>query len=452
LRFILLYLILLASCSTGPKRRTDRLSILQGVTNPREVEFSVVAPKEMVLNFELRSESGEILTPEEIKTVTRDFSSHIIHKIIFNRDAAKDYNLYAFQNGKIIDQRLIGRGQREQSKLRIAVASCLNDYFPKHFGIWDQVTKTNPDYLLLIGDNVYANKSSASTAQDTSPEILWKRYLDTRLTLPVYFQEKLIPTHAIWDDNDFGASDGDSSFQYKDDSKSVFQAFWAQDLSEDSWTKGSGVGGLLSLGDFNLYFLDARTYRSPKKQGTHLGLEQTAWFLSKLRDEKSPSFIIKGDQYFGGYHSFDSFEKNHSEDFQNFVTELRKIQTPFIFLSGDRHMSEIMQFPRSLFGRPSFEITSSPLHARVYEQQVANPWRVVSSTGKVNFILIDNEARDDHWFLDVLAVGEEGEILFRRELAVFIKDLQDNLKEMRKRRSGKKRRYRFVNPARRRGR
>jgi hypothetical protein len=166
--------------------------------------------------------------------------------------------------------------------------------------------------------------------------------------------------------------------------------------------------------------------------------------MKSLKEESQPSFIIKGDQFFGGYHTFDSYEGNNNQDFINFVTELRGLKTPFIFLSGDRHMSEIMQFPRSLFGLPSFEITSSPMHGKTYEPTgLKNPWRVVEVENKVNFTVINNIAQDDHWFMDVENFGVEGELYYRRELAVFIKDLQDNLFEVRKRRSGK-RRYRKI--------
>src|SRR5690606_34231242 len=101
-------------------------------------------------------------------------------------------------------------------------------------------------------------------------------------------------------------------------------------------------------------------------------------------------------------------------------------------------LSEIMHFPRGLFGRPSYELTSSPIHARTYESVNANPWRVVMEN-KSNFLLIDNLAQENHWFLDVQSIGLNGEVYFRRELAVYIKDLQDNLKEVRKRRSGRRR-------------
>ena len=274
--------------------------------------------------------------------------------------------------------------------------------------------------------------------------MLWNRYIDTRLSLPIFFQEKLIPIHAVWDDHDYGQNDGNENYPHKAASKEIFEAFYAQEMSDDDWFKGFGVGGLLSLGDYNLYFLDGRSFRSVSKDGRHLGADQTKWLVSKLKEETTPSLIIKGDQFFGGYHQFESFEGSHPGDFTNFVNELRLSPTPFVFVSGDAHMSEIMQFPRALFGMPSFEITSSPLHAKTYpEREGRNPWKVVSVSSKVNFTIIENLAENNHWFLNVESIGENGEVYYHRELAVFIKDLQNNLNEIRKRRHGK-RRYRTI--------
>lgn len=443
-----LILFILFSCSSAPVKRTDKLSILQGLTNAKDVEFSVVSKKGMVLRFELRDEEGSILPPAETKIVSRDFSDYVVHKVVFERDQQKSFNLYVFEGEKIIDQRLVGRGQRVNSRLNVAVVSCMNDFYPQNFKIWDVLASKNPEYLLMIGDNVYTDIKNATTVQLTDPQILWNRYVDARLTYPFYFQQKLIPTHAMWDDHDYGANNSDSLFKHKEASKEVFEAFYAQDLSAENWTKSYGVGGLLALGDFNLYFLDSRFHRSPDKSGSHLGLDQTAWFYSKLRQENAPSLIIKGDQFFGGYHKNESFEGNHPENFMQFVNELKQVETPFIFLSGDRHISEIMQFPRGLFGKPSFEITSSPLHAKTFDNHTdVNPWRVVAETSRVNFTMIDGIAKENHWFLDVENFGESGVSYYKRELAVYIKDLQNNLEEVRKRRS-ENRRYRKVRPTR----
>jgi len=440
-KYILLLLFFI-SCSSAPGRRTDKLSILQGITNSKEVEFNILAKKGRILKFELRSAEGDIIAPDDTKVIERDDAEYSIHKIVFIRDQKKEFNLYAFENGQVVDQRLVGKGQLDPSHLRLIVASCMSDNFSKHFNIWNVLASKNPEYLLLIGDNVYADVSPTGKPHSTTPQILWDRYTDVRLTFPLYFMEKLIPVHALWDDHDYGMSNGNSTYPHKVASREIFDAFYAQSLSDDDWVKGFGVGGLLSLGDFNLYFLDARTFRSQHSSGKHLGSEQENWLTTKLKEEVTPSFIIKGDQFFGGYHQYESFEGNHPQDFVNFVSNLRSLQAPFIFLSGDRHMSEIMQFPRSMFGMPSFEITSSPLHSKTYGGTPdKNPWRVVQENESVNFTLIDNVAKDDHWFLEVESIGDSGQTHYKRELAVFIKDLQNNLNEARKRRHGK-RRYR----------
>jgi alkaline phosphatase D len=397
-----------------------------------------VAPR-----FELRNAEGEILNPEELKTVTRDFSTYTLHKILFTRDPKKEYNLYVYEGEKIIDQRLVGKGQQAEARLNIAVASCMDDYLNQHYKIWDALARRNPEYLLLIGDNVYGDKTGKDNYSDgATPETLWKRYLDVRLSLPLYFQEKLIPVHALWDDHDYGANNSGRDYKYKEESRAIFEAFMAQDLSDDEWEKSRGVGGLLSLGDFNLYFLDARFYRAPEEDGSELGLDQLNWFENKLREENTPSLVIKGDQFFGGYHRFESYEGNHPNEFGRFVESMKKINTPFVFFSGDRHMSEIMQFPRTLFGKPSFEITSSPIHAKMFPGEDKNPWRVIANKEKMNFTMVENIAQNDHWFLNVENIGENGEVIYRRELAVFIKDLQNNMNEVRKRRRMGKRRYR----------
>lgn len=439
----LLFLILVG-CSQLPKQRTDKLSILQGITNTKEVEFSVVSNKNKILRFELHTSDNKVTQPEEVKIISRPYSDYAIHKMVFPRDPKNDYNLVVFEGEKVVDQRLLGRGQANRNNLRIAIASCMDDSFADKFSIWDELAKKKPEYLLMIGDNVYADRGNGGIGKKMSvdEELLWKRYVEVRLSLPFYFQEKLIPVHALWDDHDYGSSTAGVDYEFKNQSREIFEAFFAQSMSDDEWFKGLGVGGLLSLGDFNLYFLDARSFRDKGPDGPHIGVEQYQWLMSKISEEPNPSLIIKGDQFFGGYHTFDSFEGNNPREFQKFSDDLRRTPTPFVFVSGDRHMSEIMQFPRSLFGKPSFEITSSPIHGKTYpDSKDSNPWRVIAEKGRVNFTIMDNVAKDDHWFMEIENIGQNGETHYRRELAVFIKDLQNNLNEIRKRRSGR-RRYR----------
>ncbi len=442
MRLLPFLVFLLIGCAQLGTKKYTKVSVLQGITNSREVEFSIVAESSKELTFELRSQEGDILKPEEIKLVERDTSNYSVHKIIFARDPQREYNLFIYHKGTPIDQRLVGRGQRKSDKLRLAAASGANDYYEKAPQIWDTLASKSPEYLVLVGNVVYTDAASPTTVQVTSPDLIWKRYVEMRFNNPLFFREKLIPIHAVWSDHDYGVKNGNENFSHKKESKDIFEIFFAQDLGAENWTKSPANGGLLNLGDFNLFFLDGRSFRSHHAEGMHLGLDQSAWFYSKLKEEPSPAFIIKGDQFFGGHHSYGSYEGDHALDFSRFIGELKIINTPFVFLTGSPSMSEIMQFPRSLFGIPSFEITTGPIQENPLLINETNPWRVVGASGKNNFIIIDNLAQDDHWFLDVTSFGPGGETQFRRELAVFIKDLQNNLIEIRKKRRSGQRRYR----------
>lgn len=420
----------------------SKISILQGVTTQKEVEFSIMCERNEDLRFELRNEDDEVHAPNNIKVHERDFSPFAIYKVAFSKEVAKEYNLVIYLGSKIIDQRLIGKGQRESTKLKLAVVSSVDD-FEKDQSIWEKILMENPEYLLFVGNTVPLEKTDSEEYAVTNPRILWDRNVELRKKLPLFFQQKLIPTHAIWDDRDFGVRHGNASFTYKDESMEVFNAFWGQELIEEGWTKGPGVSGVLNQGDFNLYFLDGRSFRSEDQGETHLGTLQQNWLLTKLKEEETPSLIIKGDPFFGIHKSYQSFEGNHPKDFENFVQELKKISTPFIFVSGDKHLSEIMQFPRSLFGKPSFELTAGPLNGPMTPEEFDNPWRVIKNDRHQSFTLLENSSEDNHWFIDVKNIGKDGKIYYQRDLAVFIKDLQNNLNQIRKRRSIKQRSYKF---------
>jgi hypothetical protein len=158
--FLYCVILFMSACASRPKLRTDKFSILQGLTTPTEVELSLVAPVDKTLAFELRSADGEILKPTELKTISRSQSKWVVHKLLFIKKPNQDYNFYVFENQQLLDQRLVGKGQLNHTKLKIAVVSCMNDSYVKHFKIWEKLAENNPEYLLMLGDNVYANREA----------------------------------------------------------------------------------------------------------------------------------------------------------------------------------------------------------------------------------------------------------------------------------------------------
>ncbi|MCE3013538.1 MAG: hypothetical protein LW878_10795, partial [Proteobacteria bacterium] len=128
-----------------------------------------------------------------------------------------------------------------------------------------------------------------------------------------------------------------------------------------------------------------------------------------------------------------------------FITRLKDVQTPFVFISGDRHLSEIMQFPRAVLGQLSFEFTTSPLHAKTYPGSIAaleNPWRVVGVDGVNNMMFFETQLLEQSWKIKPRAVSSKGEILFERELSLTTERLKDFEADKPKRRRYRRARWR----------
>src|SRR5690606_28683895 len=105
---------------------------------------------------------------------------------------------------------------------------------------------------------------------------------------------------------------------------------------------GPGIASRLNLRGMHFTFLDDRSFRdNDNPDGEHFGPEQEEWLFQDLKTSQLPTWIISGDQFFGGYHKYDSYEGNHPRAFENFLKQLKEIPTPFVFVSGDRHMTEV---------------------------------------------------------------------------------------------------------------
>ena len=49
------------------------------------------------------------------------------------------------------------------------------------------------------------------------------------------------------------------------------------------------------------------------KDQTHFGAEGERWLSEQLAQSKEPTFLVSGDQFFGGYHPFESYRGQSSQ-------------------------------------------------------------------------------------------------------------------------------------------
>ena len=52
------------------------------------------------------------------------------------------------------------------------------------------------------------------------------------------------------------------------------------------------------------------------KKGTHWGYQQEKWLTRELSRNNKPAWLIQGDQFFGAYHRFESYEKRPPHQLQ----------------------------------------------------------------------------------------------------------------------------------------
>ena len=254
---------------------------------------------------------------------------------------------------------------------RLALGSCAyinepsKDRDGKPYGgeyqIFDRMAEAKPDLTLWLGDNVYFRENDY-----TSAEGMAYRYRHDR-ALPQL--QRLLQTgrhQAIWDDHDYGPNNSNQSFTLKGDALSLFQRYWAN--RSHGLPGHPGVYSSFTESDVEFFLLDNRSYRdsdedlrNPNK--AQFGAEQMRWLKNALLASTATFKVIaSGGQFLNDHNRFEGWTHFKAEraDFLEWLTANRV--KGVVFLSGDRHHTELIRLPRQ--GHyPLYELTCSPLTA-----------------------------------------------------------------------------------------
>jgi hypothetical protein len=411
----------------GPTHLPHTLSILQGYTTASSTQISVVVPRDRPLDYYLwDSKENRLLTATNKVEFSRPTSPWAAVKITFRQlELGHLYRLDVVDDrGRLLDTRQLTALNTHTSRIKFAVASCMSDDFKKEQGpMWKALFDQKPELIFLIGDNVYGDSGLAPN-MPADPAYLLKRYIETRQTLDLYKAEHLTPVLATWDDHDFGQNDGDLRYPYKTESKEIFSAFFAQDPDPDILVGGPGVASRLTAFGHRFYLTDDRSFRTPDNaEGvqSHYGKEQLEWLLKDMDSWQSPIFLFQGDQFFGGYHKFESYEGNHPQDFQKFIHRLAQIPSPVFFISGDRHLTELMEISPKDIGYRTYELTTSGIHVKTYPStwdKQPNPRQIAGVANTLNFAIVDSTVWGANWNLHLMTFGPDSRVLFDREVQV----------------------------------
>ena len=299
---------------------------------------------------------------------------------------------------------------------RVAVGSCNYvvdpdvDASDKSYGgyqIFGHIFDLRPELMIWLGDNVYLRRGEWN-----SREGILRRHGHTR-ALPE-LQPLLATTHhyAIWDDHDFGPGDSDGSWRNKDLSLEAFQLFWGNPCTDE--TGQPGIACTFTWADVAFFLLDNRYYRTPAdsaKDASILGAQQLSWLLDTLeRSNATFKVVVSGGQVLNPYAAPENYS-NYPEERAALLDAIsaRGI-SGVLFLSGDRHRSELSRLDRER-DYPLYDATISPLTAELYDLgDEPNPLRV-DGTCLVdhNFGLLEFDGPREDRRLTITAIDGRGE-------------------------------------------
>ena len=249
--------------------------------------------------------------------------------------------------------------------------------------IFETMAKDAAAFMVWLGDNWYTREVDILSTWG----LYYRASHDRSLPILQPFW-KSMPHYAIWDDHDYGPDDADGSYELKDSSRALFLKYWA---NPSYGQNQEGIYTKISYSDVDVFLTDDRYFRSanemadsvgnkPNPEKHFLGKKQMEWLKNALLfSHASFKVIAIGSQVLNPYNL--SFECMHHypaeyEELLRFLDE-QHIQG-VLFLTGDRHHSEVIKLPRAN-NYTLYDITSSPITSGVSKVsgiEIENPWRV----------------------------------------------------------------------------
>jgi alkaline phosphatase D len=282
--------------------------------------------------------------------------------------------------------------------------------------IFETMAKEKAAFMLWLGDNWYTREVDYYSRWG-----LWYRVHHDRKMPVLQNLLKAMPHYATWDDHDYGPNDIGSHYILKEESKKVFDAYWANPSSGHG---GEGVYTQLSYSDADLFLLDDRWWRAtdetnalidgkPNPEKTMLGAKQLAWLKNALLHSTATfKVIVNGSQVLNPRSTKDKLLDFPAEynSLISFITD-NKING-VLFFSGDRHHSEVIKVDRA-GTYPLYDVTVSSLTAGISGftgSEKDNPHRIIG-IDKNNYGRVTVSGAKGERSLKVAFLGTKGEVL-----------------------------------------
>jgi alkaline phosphatase D len=284
----------------------------------------------------------------------------------------------------------VAAAQEQPPLQRIAFSSCNRDYKPQT--LWKPILETQPDVWIWLGDIVYGR------ADD--PRDLARRYASLKNNPDYTALRERARVLGVWDDNDFGVSNGGSANKNKAESQRLLLDF-LDEPAESPRRQQRGVYASYGFGppgkQVKVILLDCRYFRDkPGANADILGEEQWRWLEQQLSGSSADVHVIgSGIQVIAHEHRYEKWANfpRARERLLELIAKSRPRNT--VIVSGDRHLGEISRLADARLQQPLYDITASGMthHAQdglfVKFSSEQNRHRVGSNCADLNFGLIE---------------------------------------------------------------
>lgn len=261
---------------------------------------------------------------------------------------------------------------------RFAFGSCVNENRDMKF--WDVIASQKPQAFLLIGDNVYGDTGSFSSAEIPTLSQSYRK-LSSRQEFDRF--RRSVPMMTTWDDHDFGANDAGGSFAFKEHAEKIYEAYWSSSAEVKSrpgvyesrivGPEGKRVQFIILDTRFFRSDLARLPYRDPgpslgwyipstDPNATILGNDQWQWLEQELGKPADLRFIVSSIQMITSAHGFESWYNFPKERERFYGLLARKNINNAILLTGDRHSGGFYKTSIPGVSKPLWDFTSTSLN------------------------------------------------------------------------------------------
>ena len=244
------------------------------------------------------------------------------------------------------------------------------------YEIFESMQKEQGDFMVWLGDNIYLREVDFGSKTG-----IYHRYTHTRSTPEMQGLLASTANYAIWDDHDYGPNNSDRSYYMSPYTLEAFKDFWANPTYGIDGTPSTISS--FSWGDATFFLVDNRSFRTPNYangERTLLGEEQLQWLLDALTACNTTfKFVCIGNQVLNSVERFENYVNLAPEERTHILRTIEEegIRN-VIFLSGDRHHSELSHIQKSRLN--IYDFTVSPLTSGSHDaSDEPNQYRVEES-------------------------------------------------------------------------